>query len=127
MRVDTVHQGDADGRPGVYHINAVDTVTQWEVIGATETICERHLVPVLEAMLHQFPFRIRGFHCDNGSEYINHTVAKLLNKRVLSASLRNESSDPISSRNKSRQDPAYRSAADLHSAGNLGLADAGTV
>jgi transposase InsO family protein len=75
-----VHQGDADGQPGVYHINAVDTVTQWEVVGATKTISERHLVPVLEAMLHQFPFRIRGFHCDNGSEYINHRVAELLNK-----------------------------------------------
>lgn len=80
VRVDTVHQGDADGKHGMYHINAVDTVTQWEVVGATETICERHLVPVLEAILHQFPFRIRGFHCDNGSEFINHTVAKLLNK-----------------------------------------------
>lgn len=80
VRVDTVHQGDADGKHGIYHINAVDTVTQWEVVGATETISERHLVPVLEAMLHQFPFRIRGFHCDNGSEFINHTVAKLLNK-----------------------------------------------
>jgi hypothetical protein len=80
LRVDTVHQGDADGKHGIYHINAVDTVTQWEVVGATETISERHLVPVLEAMLHQFPFRIRGFHCDNGSEFINHTVAQLLNK-----------------------------------------------
>jgi transposase InsO family protein len=26
------------------------------------------------------PFRIRGFHCDNGSEFINHTVARLLEK-----------------------------------------------
>jgi|SRR5579872_4765888 len=83
VRVDTVHQGDADGRPGVYHINAVDTVTQWEVIGATQTISERYLVPVLEAMLHQYPFRLRGFHCDNGSEFINHTVAKLLNKLLV--------------------------------------------
>jgi hypothetical protein len=33
LRVDTVHQGQHDGRPGVYHINAVDTVTQWEVVG----------------------------------------------------------------------------------------------
>jgi len=80
VRVDTVHQGDIDGKHGVYHINAVDTVTQWEVVGATETISERHLVPVLKAILHQFPFRIRGLHCDNGSEFINHTVAKLLNK-----------------------------------------------
>jgi hypothetical protein len=80
VRVDTVHQGDRDGEPGLYHINAVDTVTQWEVVGAVETISERHLVPVLEAILHQFPFRIRGFHCDNGSEFINHRVAELLNK-----------------------------------------------
>src|ERR1022692_376075 len=64
----------------VYHLNAVDTVTQWEIVGCVETISERHLLPVLEAMLHQFPFRILGFHCDNGCEFINHQVAALLNK-----------------------------------------------
>ncbi len=80
LRVDTVHQGSQDGQPGLYHINAVDTVTQWEVVGCVETISERHLLPVLEAMLHQFPFRILGFHCDNGSEFLNHQVARLLNK-----------------------------------------------
>ena len=83
VRVDTVHQGQHDGEPGVYHLNAVDTVTQWEVLGCTETISERHLIPVLEAMLHQFPFRILGFHCDNGSEFLNHTVVKLLNKLLV--------------------------------------------
>ena len=36
-------------------------------------ISEAWLMPVLEAMLPQFPFRIRGFHSDNGSEFINHT------------------------------------------------------
>jgi phosphatidylglycerophosphate synthase len=35
---------------------------------------------VLEAMLRQFPFRIQGFHSDNGSEFLNQTVAKLLDK-----------------------------------------------
>ena len=83
LRVDTVHQGQQDGKPGVYHINAVDTVTQWQVVGCTETISERHLIAVLEAMLHQFPFRILGFHCDNGSEFLNHTVVKLLNKLLV--------------------------------------------
>jgi hypothetical protein len=83
IRVDTVHQGQHDGQPGVYHLNAVDTVTQWEVLGCTETISEGHLIPVLEAMLHQFPFRILGFHCDNGSEFLNHTVVKLLNKLLV--------------------------------------------
>jgi transposase InsO family protein len=80
LRVDTVHQGDQDGRKGVYHINAVDTVTQWEVVGCTAKISERYLIPVLEAILHQFPFRILGFHADNGSEYINGDVARLLEK-----------------------------------------------
>jgi transposase InsO family protein len=83
LRVDTVHQGQRDGQPGVYHLNAVDTVTQWEEVGCVTTICERDLIPVLEAMLHQFPFRILGFHCDNGAEFINHTVAKLLNKLLI--------------------------------------------
>ena len=83
LRVDTVHQGQHDGQPGVYHINAVDTVTQWQVVGCTETISEQHLIPVLEAMLHQFPFRILGFHCDNGSEFLNHMVVKLLNKLLV--------------------------------------------
>jgi hypothetical protein len=81
--VDTVHQGDQDGVKGVYHINAVDEVTQWEVLGATEQISEAYLQPVLQGMLVQFPFRIRGFHSDNGSEFINHTVAKLLNKLLI--------------------------------------------
>jgi transposase InsO family protein len=83
LRVDTVHQGDLEGSKGVYHINAVDEVTQWQVVGATAQINEAWLMPVLEAMLRQFPFRIRGFHSDNGSEFINHTVAKLLNKLLV--------------------------------------------
>jgi transposase InsO family protein len=83
LRVDTVHQGDQDGIKGVYHINAVDEVTQWEAVGAVAQISEAWLIPVLEAMLAQFPFRILGFHSDNGSEFINHTVAKLLNKLLI--------------------------------------------
>jgi transposase InsO family protein len=80
LRVDTVHQGDQDGVKGVYHINAVDEVTQWQVVGAAAQISEAFLLPVLESMMEQFPFTIRGFHSDNGSEFINHTVAGLLEK-----------------------------------------------
>jgi transposase InsO family protein len=80
LRVDTVHQGDLEGVKGVYHITAVDEVTQWQVMGAAGQISETWLLPVLEAMLEQFPFAIRGFHSDNGSEYINERVAKLLQK-----------------------------------------------
>lgn len=95
LRVDSVHQGDWEGTKGVYHINAVDEVTQWEAVGCTERISEQYLLPVLEAMLHQFPFRILGLHTDNGSEYVNHTVAKLLNKLLVefTRSRPNHSSD----------------------------------
>ena len=83
IRIDTVHQGDMEGVKGVYHINAVDEVTQWEVVGAVAKISEAWLQPVLEAMLRQFPFRILGFHSDNGSEFINKPVRKLLEKLLV--------------------------------------------
>lgn len=83
LRVDTVHQGDQEGSKGLYHINAVDQVTQWQVVGAAPHISEAFLIPVLQAILEQFPFRIHGFHSDNGSEFINHTVARLLDKLLI--------------------------------------------
>ena len=83
LRVDTVHQGDQDGVKGVYHINAVDEVTQWQVVACVPQISETWLEPALHEMLAQFPFRIRGFHSDNGSEFLNHTVAKLLGKLLI--------------------------------------------
>src|SRR5664280_2170714 len=83
LRIDTVHQGDGPEGKGVYHINAVDEVSQWQVVGSTPRISEAYLEPVLQAMLRQFPFRIKGFHTDNGSEFINRTVAELLNKLLI--------------------------------------------
>lgn len=80
IRIDTVHQGDQDGVKGVYHINAVDIVTQWEIVASVQSISEACLLPVIQHMLEGFPFVIRGFHCDNGGEFVNHKLAKLLNK-----------------------------------------------
>ncbi|MBK6787429.1 MAG: transposase family protein [Betaproteobacteria bacterium] len=80
VRIDSVHQGDFDGIKGLYHINAVDCVTQWQIVASVHTIAETHLLPVIEQMLEQFPFEILGFHADNGSEYVNHRVARLLDK-----------------------------------------------
>ena len=83
LRVDSVHQGDQDGVKGVYHINTVDCVTQFEAVATCERISEAFLIPVLEALLESFPFEIKGFHSDNGSEYINAHVAALLNKLLI--------------------------------------------
>jgi transposase InsO family protein len=80
IRIDTVHQGDLDKLKGVYHINAVDEVTQFEMVCSVEKISERYLVPALIQLLEDYPFKIRGFHSDNGSEYVNFTVARLLDK-----------------------------------------------
>jgi transposase InsO family protein len=83
LRIDTVHQGDLDKQKGVYHINAVDEVTQFQVVCTVEKISETYLLPALALLLAAFPFRIRGFHSDNGSEYINGRVAALLGKLLI--------------------------------------------
>ncbi len=80
VRIDSVHQGDQDGVKGVYHINAVDCVTQFQLVATCEKISEAYLLPVIRQLLKEFPFVVRGFHADNGSEYINYKVAKLLEK-----------------------------------------------
>jgi len=80
IRIDTVHQGDLDKQKGVYHINAVDEVTQFEVICTVEKISEHYLIPALQQLLDAFPFTLLGFHSDNGGEYINKVVARLLEK-----------------------------------------------
>jgi len=69
IRINTLHQGNFNGHKGIYHINAVDEVRQWEIVASVGRISEAYLVPVLESMLVQFPFVIRGFHSDNGSVY----------------------------------------------------------
>ena len=83
LRVDTVHQGDLDGVKGVYHINAVDEITQFQMVFSSERISECYLIPILKDLLEAFPFCLQGFHADNGSEYINKQVAMLLNKLLI--------------------------------------------
>ncbi|MFD2109305.1 integrase [Ottowia pentelensis] len=80
IRIDSVHQGDLDRIKGVYYVNAVDILTQWEVVACCERISEAFLLPVLEQLMAQFPFPIRGFHSDNGGEFVNRQVAALLGK-----------------------------------------------
>lgn len=89
FRVDTVHQGDgrdgSNGRyeKGVYHIHFVDEVTQFDYVGAVEKISEAYLIPQLTEIIEVCPFVVRGFHSDNGSEYVNAIVARLLNKLLI--------------------------------------------
>lgn len=78
LRVDTVHSGDRNGEKGSYHINIVDEVTQWEMLAIVPNISEYALAPVVETIMGLYPFVIHEFHSDNGSEFVNHVVAKLI-------------------------------------------------
>lgn len=66
IRVDTVHQCDLDGIKGLSHLYRVDEVTLFQVVGPVERISETFLIPVLDALIERFPFRVLGFHADNG-------------------------------------------------------------
>ena len=105
VRIDTVHQGDRDGIKGVYHITCVDAVCQWQVEACVQGISEAFLLPVLELIIEQFPFVIEGFHSDNGSEFINGKVAKLLEKlrieQTRSRSRHSNDNAPAESKNAS--------------------------
>ena len=83
LRIDTVHQGDKDKIKGVYHINIICEVTQYEFVMAVPEITSKYILNVLKKAVEYFPFKILGFHSDNGSEYINKFVAKLLNELMI--------------------------------------------
>jgi len=54
-----------------------------EIVASVSRITEYDLEPLLENMLNQFPFMVREFHSDNGGEFVNRTVAELLNKLLI--------------------------------------------
>lgn len=77
IRVDTVHQNN------VYHINAVDEITQWEVLVCVPQISIHFLEPAFYDLILQFPFVIFNFHSDRGGEFINYTVEKILSEFLI--------------------------------------------
>ncbi len=83
IRADTVHQGDFEGIKGVYHINLVDEVTQWELLICVDSIGETSMAYILNETLKLFPFIILGFHSDNGGENINGEVSAVLQKLLI--------------------------------------------
>jgi transposase InsO family protein len=77
IRIDSVSQKD------VYYVNAVDEITQWEVVFCVPQISERFMIPALEDIFSQFPFKIFNFHSDRGRETINYRVAELLQRLII--------------------------------------------
>ncbi|MBU1327225.1 DDE-type integrase/transposase/recombinase [Patescibacteria group bacterium] len=77
IRIDTVHQRD------VFHINAVDEITQWEIVVCVPVIAESCMKPALKILIDQFPFVVFNFHSDRGGEFINYTVEAILNRLLI--------------------------------------------
>ena len=107
VRVDTVHQGDRDGVKGLYLINLVDEVTQHEFVGAAVGISERFPVPLLEGLPRSFPFPILGFRADNGSEHINHRVARCSTSCASSGSPSPAPAIPTTTRSSKARTPTW--------------------
>jgi len=80
FRVDTVHQGDKGKTKGVYFINIVDEVLQFEFVFCVSAISEKYMKKVLEDLYTICPYKILNFHSDNGSEFINKIVEEMLNR-----------------------------------------------
>lgn len=80
VRVDSMHFVDLGGGKGLYLINRVDEVTQFEHMIAVPRLNEQYVLPALQELMRSFPFHILGFHVDNGSEYVNYSVDALLKK-----------------------------------------------
>jgi transposase InsO family protein len=53
------------------------------VIVTVERISESFMLSAIQQILEAFPFEILGFHADNGGEYINDTIAALLDKLLI--------------------------------------------
>jgi hypothetical protein len=77
IRIDSVSQKD------VFHINAVDEISQWEILFCVAQLREACMIPALKTILSQFPFVIFNFHSDRGKETINYRVAELLQRLVI--------------------------------------------
>jgi len=80
LRIDSVHLGDKGRKKGIYFINIIDEVTQFEFIFCVPQICEKYMVPIVESLYKLSPMKIINFHSDNGSEYINYKIAALLSR-----------------------------------------------
>jgi hypothetical protein len=82
--MDSVHQGDRDGVKGVYHINAVDCVTQWELslLLLLEKISEAFFAPGVQGSAAKVFLRDPGVPFGLAFEYIDSRVCLSLLKEM---------------------------------------------
>ncbi len=82
LEADTVaHCGSSMAGMFAFTLNAVDIATNWSEQRALWGKGERSTLEALTSIEAALPFRVRGFDCDNGSEFINWTILAHYTKR----------------------------------------------
>ena len=82
LEADTVaHCGSSVAGMFIYSINCVDIATSWTELRAVWGKGERGVLKAIQNIENHLPFPLKGFDCDNGSEFLNWHLLKHLTGR----------------------------------------------
>ena len=84
IEIDLVgHEGGDNNGAFHYSLNATDIATGWTETCTVKSKGERIVAAGLDQLINRFPFLILGIHSDNGSEFINHHLARYCELRQI--------------------------------------------
>ncbi|MEZ5112454.1 MAG: DDE-type integrase/transposase/recombinase [Nocardioidaceae bacterium] len=84
IQIDLVgHEGGDNNGEFHFTLDAVDVATGWTEAITVHSKGERIVAAGLEQLVLRFPFAILGIHSDNGSEFINHHLARWCNRHQI--------------------------------------------
>jgi hypothetical protein len=84
IQIDLVgHEGGDNNGPFFFTLDATDVATGWTEAVTVRSKGERIVAAGLEELWLRFPFHIHGIHSDNGSEFINHHLARWCQTRKI--------------------------------------------
>jgi hypothetical protein len=82
IEADTVaHCGRSMAGTFVFTLDCVDIASGWTAQRAIWGKGEHRVHEMLKDIERALPFRLRGFDCDNGSEFLNHTIHHYFTRR----------------------------------------------
>ncbi len=83
MAADTVaHCGSSLEGDFVWSLTFTDVFTGWTENGAVWNKGQYGVFEMLKTLELRLPFRVKGFHTDNGGEFINHHLHTYYSKRA---------------------------------------------
>lgn len=87
LQIDLVgHEGGDNNGAFFFTLDATDIATGWTEAITVRSKGERIVADGLEELWLRFPFHIAGIHSDNGSEFINHHLARWCGTRKITFS-----------------------------------------